>query len=138
MQHSKLWTRKFPNAKNVLRQCQRCLAPIFARHDADEALIALLQRQEALHASDDKFTSPFALGRGSGAQQHSSHSSRALRLSEESDALQAAVEELEAAMARHAPHASRGVVAWGIRALEARRELHSFTARAADTFVMPH
>ena len=33
--HSKLWTRRFPNANNIVRHCQAVLAPVFRRYEAD-------------------------------------------------------------------------------------------------------
>ena len=41
--HSKLWTRKFPNAGKLVRAAQALLEPVFRRHDGDLALRAAMR-----------------------------------------------------------------------------------------------
>ena len=106
--HSKLWTRRFPNAENVLKRCQECLEPVFRRYDADVILRSLLKQTEALHGS------------GGGGEMW-----------KQAESVGDAVENLEAAIEKHGTHASTPIAAWAERALAALRELHSIYARGA-------
>jgi len=113
--HSKLWTRKFPHAANVLRRIQHHLEPIFERLHADAVLQRLLERTEAMHARDVSSGTP----------------TRPHEIEREAEALGEAVAELEAATRRYGARASSEVSEWADRALRALRELHGVMATAS-------
>ena len=106
--HSKLWTRRFPNAENVLKRCQQHLMPVFHRHDADTILRNLLKRTEKLHgmaSSDVKLTK------------------EPDEIRKQAASLAAAVAEIDAALECHVAHASTFVIEWAEKVLDALKGL---------------
>ena len=114
--HSKLWTRKFPNAANVLRRCQQYLQPIFLRYEADASLRSLLQQTEKLHASDEKLTGQPG------------------EIRKQAASVASALDQLDANLTKHGANASSSVLAWATRASEALKGLHVGLEAASQRF----
>ena len=109
--HSKLWTRKFPHAHNVLKRIQGHLMPVFRRLEADAVLKSLLERCETLHAREMSQAGLTTAGIGLS------------KIGTEAAAVAATVEELEEAVARYAAYASVPVAEWARRSLSALHKL---------------
>lgn len=117
--HSKLWTRLFPNADNVLKRCQQCLRPVFQRYDSDEILKDLLKRTEKLHgrtSADDVLTG------------------KPEEIRKQATSVASALVELEGALAAHGAQASTFIADWATKALEALKGLHAVMQSAERHF----